>query len=185
MGIFPFARVLSSRLKSPRAAVGCPWPGTDFRWPHTSNNSNPTKLFLSMSVPQHRVSWRRAGESPFSLRSVMNRFAQKVVSGGLAAGLSAAVVMSADAQQARSGVWTQNAPEGEWHMTGRDHSLQRFSPLRQITTSNVGDLRPVWSFSTGTLRGHEGNPLVVGNVMYVNTSRTSCTPSTCRSPARR
>ena len=100
----------------------------------------------------------------------MNRFAQKVVSGGLAAGLSAAVAMSADAQQARSGVWTQNAPEGEWHMPGRDHSLQRFSPLKQITTSNVADLRPVWSFSTGTLRGHEGNPLVIGNVMYVHTS---------------
>ncbi len=55
-------------------------------------------------------------------------------------------------------------------MTGRDHSLQRFSPLKQITTSNVGELRPVWSFSTGTLRGHEGNPLVIGNVMYVHTS---------------
>ena len=55
-------------------------------------------------------------------------------------------------------------------MTGRDYSLQRFSPLKQITTSNVGELRPVWSFSTGTLRGHEGNALVVGNVMYVHTS---------------
>jgi alcohol dehydrogenase (cytochrome c) len=54
-------------------------------------------------------------------------------------------------------------------MTGRDYSLQRFSPLKQITTSNVGELRPVWSFSTGTLRGHEGNPLVIGNVMYVHT----------------
>ena len=31
-------------------------------------------------------------------------------------------------------------------------------------------MRPVWTLSTGTLRGHEGNPLVVGNVMYVNTS---------------
>src|ERR671939_1242463 len=100
----------------------------------------------------------------------MNRVAQKVVSGGLAAGLSVAVALSASAQQARSGAWTLNAPEGEWHMTGRDYSLQRFSPLRQITTSNVADLRPVWSFSTGTLRGHEGNPLVVGNVMYVHTS---------------
>ena len=100
----------------------------------------------------------------------MNRFAQKVVSGGLAAGLSVAVALSASAQQARSGAWTLNAPEGEWHMTGRDYSLQRFSPLKQITTANVAELRPVWSFSTGTLRGHEGNPLVVGNVMYVHTS---------------
>src|SRR3982750_486640 len=100
----------------------------------------------------------------------MNRFAQKVVSGGLAAGLSVAVALSASAQQARSGAWTLNGPGGEGHMTGRDYSLQRFSPLKQITTSNVAELRPVWSFSTGTLRGHEGNPLVVGNVMYVHTS---------------
>jgi len=120
--------------------------------------------------PRYDTHGSRAGESPFSLRSVMNRVAQKVVSGGLAAGLTLAVALSADAQQARSGAWTQNAPEGEWHMTGRDHSLQRFSPLKQITTSNVAELRPVWSFSTGTLRGHEGNPLVIGNVMYVHTS---------------
>ena len=100
----------------------------------------------------------------------MNRFAQKVVSGGLAAGLSVAVALSADAQAARSGAWTLNTPVGEWHMTGLDYGLQRFSPLKQITTSNVGELRPVWSFSTGTLRGHEGNPLVIGNVMYVHTS---------------
>jgi lanthanide-dependent methanol dehydrogenase len=88
----------------------------------------------------------------------MNRVAQKVVSGGLVAGLLLAVAMSADAQQqqARSGQWTLNAPEGEWHMTGRDYALTRFSPLKQITTSNVAELRPVWSFSTGTLRGHEG-----------------------------
>ena len=100
----------------------------------------------------------------------MNRFTQKVLSGGIAAGLSVALAASANAQAARSGAWTLNAPEGEWHMTGRDYSLQRYSPLKQITTSNVAELRPVWSFSTGTLRGHEGNPLVVGNVMYVNTS---------------
>ena len=87
----------------------------------------------------------------------MNRFTQKVLSGGIAAGLSLAVVASANAQAARSGAWTLNAPEGEWHMTGRDYSLQRYSPLKQITTSNVAELRPVWSFSTGTLRGHEGN----------------------------
>ena len=99
----------------------------------------------------------------------MNRFTQKVLSGGIAAGLSVAVAVSANAQ-ARSGAWTLNAPEGEWHMTGRDHGQQRFSPLKQITTANVAELRPIWSFSTGTLRGHEGNPLVVGNVMYVNTS---------------
>ncbi len=97
----------------------------------------------------------------------MNRFTRKVLSGA-AAGLAFAAV--ANAQQARSGAWTLNAPEGEWFSTGRDYGLQRYSPLKQITTANVKDLKAAWTFSTGTLRGHEGNPLVVGNVMYVNTS---------------
>ncbi|MEO8029411.1 MAG: PQQ-dependent dehydrogenase, methanol/ethanol family [Gemmatimonadota bacterium] len=96
----------------------------------------------------------------------MNRFSQRIWLGAVAVGLT---VASANAQ-ARSGSWTLNAPEGDWYMTGRDYSLQRFSPLNQITTANVGGLKAAWSFSTGTLRGHEGNPLVVGNVMYVQTS---------------
>ena len=40
----------------------------------------------------------------------------------------------------------------------------------QVSTSNVANLKAAWTFSTGTLRGHEGNPLVVGNVMFVHTS---------------
>jgi lanthanide-dependent methanol dehydrogenase len=98
----------------------------------------------------------------------MNRITRRVLSGGLVAGLT---ILAASAHaQARSGKWTLNAPEGEWWMTGRDYSLQRFSPLAQINTSNVANLKAAWTFSTGTLRGHEGNPLVVGNVMYVHTS---------------
>ena len=34
---------------------------------------------------------------------------------------------------------------------------------------NVKALMPVWTFSTAVLRGHEGAPLVVGDVMYVHT----------------
>jgi lanthanide-dependent methanol dehydrogenase len=58
----------------------------------------------------------------------------------------------------------------EWVMTGRTYDLQRFSPLNQITRDNVKNLHPAWTMSTGTLRGHEGNPLVINNVMYVHTS---------------
>ncbi|HTS90246.1 MAG TPA: hypothetical protein VMG41_17270, partial [Gemmatimonadales bacterium] len=72
--------------------------------------------------------------------------------------------------QARSGAWTRNAPDGDWQITGRDYSLQRFSPLNQITTANVANLKAAWTFSTGVLRGHEGNPLVIGNYMYVHTA---------------
>ncbi|HKU61031.1 MAG TPA: methanol/ethanol family PQQ-dependent dehydrogenase [Gemmatimonadales bacterium] len=72
-------------------------------------------------------------------------------------------------QGARSGPWTLDGPEGDWRSAGRDYGLQRFSPLNQITTANVKDLKVAWTFSTGMLRGHEGSPLVVGSVMYVNT----------------
>lgn len=62
----------------------------------------------------------------------------------------------------------QRDPRG-WVMPGGSYSSQRFSALKEITADNVRELRPVWSFSTGVLRGHEGSPLVVGDVMYVHT----------------
>ncbi len=45
---------------------------------------------------------------------------------------------------------------------------QRYSALDQITAQNVGKLQVAWTFSTGVLRGHEGAPLVIGNMMYVH-----------------
>ncbi|MFL1875392.1 methanol/ethanol family PQQ-dependent dehydrogenase [Hansschlegelia beijingensis] len=56
-----------------------------------------------------------------------------------------------------------------WVMTGRTYSAQNYSPMTQISTENVKNLKPAWSFSTGVLHGHEGTPLVVGNKMYVHT----------------
>ena len=44
-----------------------------------------------------------------------------------------------------------------------------YSQLKQINTGNVGKLQVAWTFSTGVLRGHEGAPLVIGNMMYVHT----------------
>ncbi|MGN8096192.1 PQQ-dependent dehydrogenase, methanol/ethanol family, partial [Methylobacterium sp. 22177] len=50
-----------------------------------------------------------------------------------------------------------------------DYANTRYSKLDQINAKNVKDLQVAWTFSTGVLRGHEGSPLVVGNVMYVHT----------------
>lgn len=61
------------------------------------------------------------------------------------------------------------SPAGQWTMPGRDYGATRYSPLAQLTPANVARLRPVWTFSTGVLRGHEGQPLVVNNTMYVVT----------------
>ncbi len=58
---------------------------------------------------------------------------------------------------------------GDWTMPARDYASTRFSDLAQITPANVKKLQNVWTFSTGVLGGHEGQPLVVNNTMYVVT----------------
>jgi lanthanide-dependent methanol dehydrogenase len=60
--------------------------------------------------------------------------------------------------------------DGQWAIPGKNYSSTRYSSLGQITTANVGKLRQAWSFSTGTLRGHEGQPLVVGTTMYLHSA---------------
>ena len=59
--------------------------------------------------------------------------------------------------------------DGQWTMASRDFAGTRYSPLADITPSNVGQLQVAWSFSTGLVHGHEAAPLVVGNIMYVVT----------------
>ena len=49
-------------------------------------------------------------------------------------------------------------PDGEWHAYGRTGLGQRYSPLAQVTPSNVADLAVAWTFHTGDLRGHTGDP---------------------------
>jgi lanthanide-dependent methanol dehydrogenase len=65
----------------------------------------------------------------------------------------------------------QQAPAfwGAWAAPGRTPDLQRYSPLTEITRANVKQLTVAFEFSTGVLGPHEGNPLVVGDVMYVHT----------------
>ncbi|HMC57261.1 MAG TPA: methanol/ethanol family PQQ-dependent dehydrogenase [Gemmatimonadaceae bacterium] len=60
-------------------------------------------------------------------------------------------------------------PASDWPFPGRDYANSRFSDLAQITPANAKNLRAAWTFSTGVLRGHEGQPLVIGNTMYLVT----------------
>ncbi|MHB8885950.1 MAG: lanthanide-dependent methanol dehydrogenase XoxF5 [Methylovirgula sp.] len=57
----------------------------------------------------------------------------------------------------------------DWVMQSGNYANWRYSSLKQINTKNVKYLTPAWTFSTGVLRGHEGGPLVVGDVMYLVT----------------
>ena len=91
----------------------------------------------------------------------VTRFTSWAVVVGLAVG--AASVNAQDLQ-------TMSKNANQWVMTGRTYDLQRYSPLAQISTANVKNLHVAWTMSTGTLRGHEGNPLVVGGTMYLHSS---------------
>src|SRR5258706_302335 len=64
---------------------------------------------------------------------------------------------------------TSPQDDGQWTMPGKNYGATRYSGLAQITPRNAPRLRPVWTFSTGVLGGHEGQPLVVGSTMYVVT----------------
>src|SRR4030095_12866401 len=57
----------------------------------------------------------------------------------------------------------------QWTMQNKNQSATRYSAVSEINSENVKNLKVAWSFSTGVLRGHEGEPLVVGNTMYVHT----------------
>ena len=56
----------------------------------------------------------------------------------------------------------------DWVMPTGNYANTRYSELNQITAANVGKLQAAWTFSTGVLRGHEGGPLIIGDVMYVH-----------------
>jgi len=65
------------------------------------------------------------------------------------------------------------APDREpdqWLMYGRDPGNRHFSPLNEITRTNVGNLVPAWSFQTGTPDGLEAVPLFVNGILYLTTS---------------
>jgi len=60
-------------------------------------------------------------------------------------------------------------PSGkDWSTPAGNVAGQRYSSLSQINTGNVSKLQVAWTFSTGVLRGHEGQPLVIGDIMYVH-----------------
>ncbi|GFO72700.1 lanthanide-dependent methanol dehydrogenase [Bathymodiolus japonicus methanotrophic gill symbiont] len=70
---------------------------------------------------------------------------------------------------ANSGVESLTKNPANWATALGNYAGTRYSKLDQINTKNVKTLQPAWSFSTGVLRGHEGGPLVIGDVIYIHT----------------
>ena len=58
----------------------------------------------------------------------------------------------------------------QWVHPRKDFANTGYSGLNQIESSNISKLKLAWTFSTGVNRGHEGSPLVIGNMMVVHTA---------------
>jgi PQQ-dependent dehydrogenase (methanol/ethanol family) len=67
------------------------------------------------------------------------------------------------------GLNTMQKDPNQWVMSAGNYANHRYSELTDINIDTVKDLKMAWSFSTGVLRGHEGNSLVIGDIMYVHT----------------
>ena len=85
----------------------------------------------------------------------------------LTGALLAAVIVSP--AMANKDVMKQTANPAQWVLQTGDYTNQRYSKLDQINADNVKDLKVAWTFSTGVLRGHEGSPIVVGDMMWLHT----------------
>jgi PQQ-dependent dehydrogenase (methanol/ethanol family) len=87
----------------------------------------------------------------------------------LATCLGSIAAFTASAAVANDDLIKMSQNPKDWVMPTGDYANTRYSKLNQITAANVGKLQVAWTFSTGVLRGHEGGPLVIGNMMYVHT----------------
>jgi Glucose dehydrogenase len=70
-----------------------------------------------------------------------------------------AAVAGSDAEQ-----FARFKDANQWGAPAGDLNQTRFSALKEINTGNVKDLQMTWAQSTGALRGHEGQPLVINDV---------------------
>jgi PQQ-dependent dehydrogenase (methanol/ethanol family) len=76
----------------------------------------------------------------------------------------AAPVVLADSSASR----IKDCPAGDWCAYNRSHLGWRHSPLDQINTGNVGQLRPAWMFQPGKVpMGLISTPLAIDGMIYL------------------
>jgi PQQ-dependent dehydrogenase (methanol/ethanol family) len=80
-----------------------------------------------------------------------------------------AMTVASGVQANDSVVKAVSDPNG-WAIAGHDYGNTRFSPLKQITSENVGKLELAYSLSLASLRSNESSPVVIGDTLYVTTS---------------
>src|SRR3954462_11363 len=94
--------------------------------------------------------------------------AKRMPASRLLLGLAGVMTLWSGVALANDDLLKQQQDAKQWVMPLGNYSSQRYSTLDQINSKNVKNLQVAWAFSTGELRGHEGGPLVMGNMMYVH-----------------
>lgn len=86
--------------------------------------------------------------------------------------LAAVLTLSACSESGVDGEALLNASDdgANWITYGRTYDEQRFSPLDQINTANVGELGLAWFADMDTARGQEATPLVIDGKLYLTTA---------------
>ncbi|MBV9448068.1 MAG: PQQ-dependent dehydrogenase, methanol/ethanol family [Streptosporangiaceae bacterium] len=89
------------------------------------------------------------------------------LAGSAATGFGAASAAGAFGTARAQAATTAQAPAtADWPQPGGDFGSTRFSPLQQVNTADASKLQVAWEMSTGTDRGLEGQPLVIGDTMF-------------------
>ena len=86
---------------------------------------------------------------------------------GLAVSAAFAMPMLASAAADQEKAMTDS---NNWLHPRGQHDNQGYSKLAQVNKGNVKNLKMAWTFATGVNRGHEGSPVIVGNMMYLHTA---------------
>src|SRR6266700_2906386 len=93
---------------------------------------------------------------------------------GLASRLALGVACAALAATSSAVSTADGAPGAtDWPSTNYDQTANRYSPLTQITRTNVATLQQAWSVHlkpagfTGPMREDQAIPIVIGNTMYL------------------
>ena len=90
--------------------------------------------------------------------------AAAITTGALASLTGAKQPASVDAARI---IWADPA---EWPSHGRGYDEQRYSPLDQISSSNIDQLGLAWYADMDTARGQEATPLVIDGRIYITTA---------------
>lgn len=100
------------------------------------------------------------------MNTIGKKFSQTIAC--LAVGVLSAGFAQAEVSQAQLSAAEKDG--NNFLHTNANYANSRYYPAKQINTSNVGTLRPAFTFQTEVLESMETAPLVVDGTMYITTS---------------